>query len=81
MKEKKRIAAGINWRRTITAPMMMKIQRVNPASFRLIDRANPGVAINKDNPTIIVVDQIFFDITHTPFLIRWTLIMHSICQR
>jgi hypothetical protein len=44
IKEKKRIAAGINWRRIITAPMMIKIQREIPASFMLKLFPNDGVA-------------------------------------
>jgi hypothetical protein len=70
IKEKKSIAAGISWRRTITAPMMMKIQRATPASFRLIDRANAGVAIKLTKIMIIPVSHVFvpFDIPHSPFL-------------
>jgi hypothetical protein len=45
------MAAGINWRRTIIAPIIMKIQRAVPPSFRLMDRANAGEAIKVINPT------------------------------
>jgi hypothetical protein len=71
MKEKKRIAAGINWRRTITAPMMMKIQRITPPSFRLMDLANAGVAIRINHPTINPANQGFlpFNTLHSPFLV------------
>jgi hypothetical protein len=46
MKLKKRIAAGISWRRTITAPMIRKIQRAVPAPLNSMDRAKAGVASN-----------------------------------
>jgi hypothetical protein len=82
MKEKKRIAAGINWRRTMIAPMMMKIQRVTPASFRLIDLANAGVAIRAINPTVNPANQDFLplNIPHPPFLLGSPLQMHFVCQ-
>jgi hypothetical protein len=70
MKEKKRIAAGINWRRTITVPMMMKIQSVAPASFRLMDLAKTGVADSAITPSTNPVNQVLFpfNTAHTPFL-------------
>jgi len=52
MKLKKRMAAGINCRRTTTVAMSMKIQRVVPAPFKLIDLANTGEATRVINPTI-----------------------------
>jgi hypothetical protein len=81
MKEKKRIAAGINWRRMITAPMIMKIQRAIPASLRLIDLANAGVAIRVIKPTINPANQGFlpFNILHPPFLMGSTLIYCISC--
>jgi hypothetical protein len=72
--EKKRMAAGINCRRTMTAPMMMKIQRATPASFRESDFANAGVAIKMINPIVIPVAQSFlsFSIQHPSFLLDAT---------
>ena len=52
MKLKKTITVGINWRRAINAPMMMKIQRVIPCSLKVIDLANAGELIRVINPII-----------------------------
>lgn len=43
MKLKKRIAAGISWRRTMMAPIIKKIQRAVPAPLNSMDLANAGV--------------------------------------
>jgi len=76
MKEKKRIAAGINWRRTITAPMMMKIHRAIPASLNEIPLAKAGVAIRVTRPTVKPAnhDLFIFAIPHSPFLFGSTLL-------
>ena len=68
---KKRIAAGINCSRTIIAPMMIKIHRATPASFRLIDLANAGVEIKLIKPTMKPIVKTFFPfiILLSPFLI------------
>jgi len=52
MKLKKTITVGINWRRAINAPMMMKIQRVIPCFMKVIDLANAGEVIRVINPII-----------------------------
>jgi len=52
MKLKKRMAAGISWRRMMIAPIMMKIQRAAPAPLRLMLLAKAGDAIKVMNPTV-----------------------------
>jgi len=49
--------------------MMMKIQSATPASFKLIDLANAGVAIRENNPTINPTKKVFSPLTSSfPFL-------------
>jgi len=60
MKLKKTITAGINWRRTINAPMMMKIQRAIPCSLKVIDLANAGEVITVINPISSIQPLILF---------------------
>jgi hypothetical protein len=71
MKDKKRIVAGINCRRTITAPMMMKTQRAIPASLKEIPLAKAGVAIKVTRPTTNPDnhDRFILAIPHSPFLL------------
>jgi hypothetical protein len=77
MKLKKSMAAGINWRRTIIAPTMMKIQRAVPAPLRLIALAKAGDAIKVINPTINPTFNpfIFFSIFNSSFLLFSILII------
>jgi hypothetical protein len=70
MKLKKRIAAGINWRRTMIAPIIRKIQRATPAPFNSMDLANAGVAKSviaaPISPTFRVC--LFPNMAYSPFL-------------
>jgi hypothetical protein len=51
--------------------MMMKIQRITPPSFTLMDLANAGVAIRTIHPIINPANQGFLplNILHSPFLL------------
>jgi hypothetical protein len=71
IKVKKRIVAGINCRRIIIDPMMIKIHRDVPASFQLKLFANTGVAIRIAQPAANTIIEIFLvlDITSSPFLL------------
>jgi hypothetical protein len=59
----------------MTAPMMMKIHRATPASFKLIDLANAGVAIRVTKPTVnpVIHDLFPFNMPHSPFLFDFNL--------
>jgi len=75
IKEKNRMIAGISWRRTIIAPIIMKIHKATPASFKLIPLANAGVAVKLIKLTIRAETNFFFPfgIPHSPFLFGFAL--------
>ena len=73
MKLKKRIAAGINWRRTMMAPMIKKIQRAVPAPFNSMDLANAGEAKSVIAAPITPIFKLclFPNMANSPFLFIW----------
>ena len=88
-KLKKRIIAGISWRRTMADPMIIKIQRATPASLKLIDRAKAGearrritscVRVNpKPTSSFFILKHLLFDLFCKSSNLQ-PLPMHNLCQ-